>query len=324
MGRDFKNWIRWGVLMAVAFYLYLAMQAQDSRAWSGAFGMLWQWPLLLAFLLGGASWLVEAHKWKLLVAPLQPASLGSALRATLVGSSMGIFTPNRTGEWLGRALQTHKGMRAQAGLAALLGSTAQTVTTVLFGLLALLLVPIVVRSGSAIRDVLPILSIIAGSCAVVLLWLYFHPRALHALTGFLPLPRSIKQASGHLLHYASLDRTRFLGWSALRYVLFGVQFALLIVVCTGTTDGASALLAVPIIYLATTLLPTMVLSELGVRGSAAVALLAPSGMSEPGILVACLAMWLMNVVAPAVIGVVLLWTERKEASAMKTSIGQAD
>lgn len=322
MGRDIKNWIRWGVLVAVAFYLYLAVQAQDSRAWSGAFGMLWQWPLLLALVLGGASWVVEAHKWKLLVEPLQPASLGSALRATLVGTSMGIFTPNRTGEWFGRALQTDQGMRARAGLAALLGSTAQTVTTALFGLLALLLVPVVVLSGSIVRDALPTLSIIAGACAVVLLWLYFHPRALHALTSILPLPRSIKQASGHLLRYAPMDRTRFLGWSALRYILFAAQFALLIVVCTGTTDGKSALVAVPIIYLATTLIPTMLLSELGVRGSAAVALLAPAGMSEPGILVACLTMWLMNVVAPAVFGVVLLWAERKEKSGIRTSTVQ--
>lgn len=318
-----NNWIRWGVLVAVAFYLCLAVQAQDSRAWSGAFGMLLQWPLLLALLLGGASWVVEAHKWKLLVEPLQPVSLGGALRATLVGTSMGVFTPNRTGEWLGRALQTNEGMRARAGLAALLGSTAQTVTTALFGLLALLMVPVVVRSGGIVKDALPTLSIIAGSCAVVLLWLYFHPRALHALTGILPLPRSIKQASGHLLRYASLDRTRFLGWSALRYLLFAAQFALLIVVCTGTTDGASTLVAVPIIYLATTLVPTMLLSELGVRGSAAVALLAPAGMSEPGILVACLTMWLMNVVAPAVIGVVLLWAERKQAPNFSPATVQA-
>lgn len=323
MGRDFKNWIRWGVLIAVAIYLYLATLAQDSRAWSGAFGALLQWPLLVALILGGASWVVEAHKWKLLVAPLQPASLSSALRATLVGTSMGIFTPNRTGEWFGRAMQADKGMRTQAGLAALLGSTAQTVTTALFGLLALLLVPLVVRSEGVVSRALPALATIAALCTTALLWLYFHHRALHVIARTLPLPRTVKEASEHLLRYAPMDRTRFLGWSALRYVLFAAQFALLIVLCTGSTDGVSALVAVPIIYLTTTLLPTMVLSELGVRGSAAVALLAPTGMSEPGILVACLAMWLMNVVAPAVIGVVLLWAQRKERTPNKATALQA-
>lgn len=323
MGRDIKNWIRWGVLLAVAFYLFLAVQAQDSRAWSGVLGTLWQWPLLLALLLGSASWAVEAHKWKLLIQPLGPASFGASLRATLVGTSLGIFTPNRTGEWFGRAMQADKGLRTRTGLAALLGSTAQTVTTAVFGLLALLLVPLVVRSGGVFSEALPVLAVIAGCCTLALLWLYFHDRALHTLACILPLPRSIKQAADHLLRYAPLDRTRFLAWSALRYVLFAVQFTLLIILCTGSTDGASALVAVPIIYLTTTLVPTMLLSELGVRGSAAVALLAPTGMSEPGILVACLVMWLMNVVAPATIGVILLWAQRKAPPPQKAIALQA-
>lgn len=302
------------VLLAVALYLFLAVQAQDSRAWSGAWGTLLQWPLLLALLLGGASWAVEAHKWKLLMQPLSPSSFGTALRATLVGTSLGIFTPNRTGEWFGRAMQADKGLRTRTGLAALLGSTAQTVTTALFGLLALAMLPMVAGSGGSFHAALPTLALIAGACTAALLFLYFHTRALHTLARLLPLPVNIKRSSEHLLKYAPLDRARFLGWSILRYLLFAAQFALLIVLCTRTTDGASAIVAVPIIYLATTIVPTMVLSELGVRGSAAVALLAPAGMSEPGILVACLVMWIMNVVAPAVVGIVLLWAQRRETA----------
>ncbi|MCB0771783.1 MAG: hypothetical protein KDB93_00205, partial [Flavobacteriales bacterium] len=71
-----------------------------------------------------------------------------------------------------------------------------------------------------------------------------------------------------------------------------------------------ALMTVPVVYLVSTLIPTMLLSELGVRGSVAVAMFAPLGGPAAMVLLASFGLWLVNLALPALAGALILLVAR--------------
>ena len=70
------------------------------------------------------------------------------------------------------------------------------------------------------------------------------------------------------------------------------------------------MLGVPLIYLITTLIPSAMLTELGVRGSVAVAVLSPLGGEAALVLLATTCLWLINVAMPASAGSLILLVAR--------------
>jgi hypothetical protein len=66
----------------------------------------------------------------------------------------------------------------------------------------------------------------------------------------------------------------------------------------------------PVVYLLATLVPTMLLTDLGVRGSVAVFLFAPMGGAAAHVLLAMSVVWTVNVLLPAMLGSVVLVAAR--------------
>ena len=85
---------------------------------------------------------------------------------------------------------------------------------------------------------------------------------------------------------------------------------MLLVVFGSGLSMMDAILAVPVVYLLSTLVPTVMLTELGIRGTAAVALLAPLGGAEISVLLATTVLWSINVVLPALVGSLILLVAR--------------
>ena len=67
----------------------------------------------------------------------------------------------------------------------------------------------------------------------------------------------------------------------------------------------------PVVFLLTTLVPTMALTELGVRGSVALALI-PGDAA--GVLASTVLIWTINLAVPALLGAVLLLLARIRAT----------
>ena len=65
-------------------------------------------------------------------------------------------------------------------------------------------------------------------------------------------------------------------------------------------------MAVPLIYLIATLVPSIMLTELGVRGSVAVAVLAPLGGDPASVLIGTTLVWTINVALPAIAGSLIM------------------
>jgi hypothetical protein len=252
------------------------------------------------------NWGIEAFKWQLLLRDVEPLGWMRAFTAVIAGTSIGLVTPNRVGEFAGRVLFLRPVHRVQGSFATLLGSIAQFVVTVLGGTL-LLFTTSLAPEGAIDAPVWDLVKWSALLIGVGTVFLYFSPAALERI--FLAVP-FLRRYERHVHVLAVFDRPRLvrvLASSALRYMVFTCQFALLLVHIAGV-PWMNAFTAIPLIFLVTTLVPTTALTELGVRGSVAEALV--TGGEPTGVVIASIIVWVVNIVLPAVAGSLILLVSR--------------
>ena len=308
--------IRWGIFVLACAFLYAQLtspkgiadlEALRDRAASDVHAGVWVALVLLMVL----NWGLESAKWRWLVAPVEEIGGLRAFLATLAGTSVGLVTPNRTGEFLGRVLFLSPDARIAASFATALGSIAQFVITLLAGGLSLVVLLLLERPlpwpGGGLSVTLVVLTAIVAGAALVL---FLSPGLFRQLLLLVPFLRKLGEASGILSRYARHELVVVLLLSLLRYVVFTVQFVLMLLAFDAGLRLGDALLAVPLIYLVTTLVPTVMLTELGVRGSVSLAVLGALGGAASGILLAAFTVWLVNLVLPAVAGSVVLLVVR--------------
>jgi len=254
------------------------------------------------------NWGLESRKWRILVCEVERISRWRAFMATLAGTPIGLITPNRVGEFVGRVLFLAPEHRIAASFATALGSIAQFVVTVVLGLLGL----IALLFGAEHDRVSPAASAWVGLCALVAsvtVLLYFNPDLLRSAIARVPVIKRWERHAAVLGRFGNRMLTRVLLISAARYAVFSVQFALLLGALADVAV-ADALIAIPAVFLVSTLIPTVMLTELGVRGSVAVAFFATSASNEEGVFMASTVLWLINLGLPAMAGGVILLVAR--------------
>jgi hypothetical protein len=121
-----------------------------------------------------------------------------------------------------------------------------------------------------------------------------------------PLLRSLHRPAQVLSQVPTAALRWVLTLSALRYLVFAGQFVGRLWWLEVQVPLPVMVAAVTVIYLVSTLIPTMLLTELGVRGSVAVGILAPLGGDAALVLLATFSVWAINLVLPALAGSVIL------------------
>ena len=111
--------------------------------------------LSLVLVLMVLNWLLEAVKWKYLIWKIEKVSLLQSLIAVLTGVTISSFTPNRIGEYFGRAFILKKASHVEGILITVLGSMSQLLITILTGSFAMLVfLPLFMPSAEFIRGYL--------------------------------------------------------------------------------------------------------------------------------------------------------------------------
>lgn len=316
VGRKLLFVFRWGVFLLACAFLHAQLTTVKGTAALEAFRRmrengLFPIVLLVTVLLMVVNWSIESRKWRWLMLPVERIGAGRSLLATVAGTSVGLITPNRTGEFLGRVLFLEPHHRVQGGFATALGSVAQFVITLVMGGLGLLALyglgrPFPWTSGWVTTAILS-LTVLVSTGALAL---YLHPGLLRQLLLLIPFLHRAERASAVLNAYEPERLYGVLALSALRYVVFTGQFVLLLTTFDPGLSVVDAACAVPVIYLVSTLIPTVMITELGIRGTAAVSLLVPLGGEEVPVLFATAILWSINVVLPAMVGSVILLMAR--------------
>lgn len=256
-----------------------------------------------------ANWSFEALKWKTLIRHIQKISFFRAFRAILSGLSVSIAmnTPNGSGEYVGRILYVKEGNRIRAITLTFVGSMSQLIITMLLGTIGLFLISS--HFCSATKQIyvlsLPFVNIITyGSIVItaVLLSVYFEISWLTRLLEQIPFFKKYSFFIQKLEEFTLRELLKVLLISFLRYMVFAVQYLLLLQVFKVDIGWWSAFWLIAVMFLVLAIIPTIALAELGVRGKISIFLFSVFSANTIGIVLTATTIWLINLVVPALAG----------------------
>jgi MFS family permease len=267
-----------------------------------------KWMLLVALvLLMVVNWSIEAWKWRMSVKPVQPVSFARAFQAVLSGVSFSVTTPNRIGEYLGRMLYMDEGKRLRSISLTMVGSLSQLLITVLAGWLGLIWMQDRLMDAALITA--PWMQVLlwgTGAVLVMLCLFYFRLAWLVRWIDRLPGARRFSWLIEALEQFDASVLWRLLSLSGLRYAVFILQYYLAfqlfdVVLLPGHTLGA-----VSVTFLVMAVVPTIAIAELAQRGAVSLAVVGLFSPHSLGITMATAAIWLINLIVPAVAGSLLI------------------
>ena len=108
--------------------------------------------------------------------------------------------------------------------------------------------------------------------------------------------------------YNSADLLEVLLYSVARYIVFTTQFFILLQVFEVYVSYIDAFILTTTMLFVISIIPTIAITEIGVRGSVALFLFSLVSANIVGILSATFVMWVINLLLPALIGTVFIFT----------------
>lgn len=278
--------------------------------------------LLLVTLLMFVNWGIEARKWQVVINKIQKLSFIKSFKAVFSGTTLAFFTPNRMGEYVGRVLYIEEGKRIQAVSLTIVCSISQLLVTLLVGVGGLIYVKSVVAhtrpAESSLLFWMNTMLYITLAGAVFLTLFYFRIswmvrwiERIPKIDRFIAPVRVLDSFNATLL-------LRLLSLSLIRYLIFIVQYYLLFAVFNVSLDPVQVFWAVSVVFLVLAIVPTIaIITEVGVRWKASIEVVQLFTGNTIGILAASLAVWIINLVIPALIGSLLILGIRIFSSKIK-------
>ncbi len=259
------------------------------------------------------NWGIESLKWKISLQPLEKITFPNAFRSVLSGCSITMLTPNRMGEYGGRILYLKEENRLTAISITILGSMSQLMVTLLLGSIALIILK--QQSSSALLSIqhatpwmIGNFLLLIGGLSTLFLWtLYMKVGSVVRLISRLPYSERVVK---HLNVLATFDRKlllRIFILSFLRYMIFILQYVLMLHVMDVQINTADCFLLIAIFYLVMAIAPTAGFVELPVRAVASIQIFGLFSTNIIGIQAAAFAIWIINLVIPALIGSILIF-----------------
>ncbi len=302
-------WLSWSI------YNQIKNQPDLEIAWQGikeSFSTPLVWNLIAVILLMVGNWSIEAVKWKISVKPIQQVTFLKAFRAVLSGVSFSVSTPNRVGEYLGRVLYMDEGNRLKTISITIVGSISQLIITLLMGCIGLLILRPGIESSQLVSSIW-VKVIIYGTVTVLLVLTLFYFRLswiirwvdrLPGSNRFAYLVRALEDFDTGLLF-------KLLLLSALRFIVFIVQYYLLFHLFAVDVPWWPVFWAVSVSFLVMAVIPTIAIVELVQRGKVMTTIMALFTANSLGVNFTTAGIWIINLIVPAIIGSLLILGMRK-------------
>ncbi len=258
----------------------------------------------LVFLLQFINWGIEAFKFKRILIKKERISFKQAITAVYIGNASSIFTPDRLGNFIGRAFYLRTINNIVITSSTMLGNLAQLFSTLIFAFIGMLLFVSTNHSITAIYSYPEYILALVFLLNLIVGGVYFYPRIyIYAVLRIKKL-KKYRPNFIFIAKYTTTELALFLGLSLVRYLVFVIQFYILLAVFGIQLEVIELFIFIGLMYFVTTLIPSPILGNLGTRELTAIYLLSTYNHPE-AVLVASLVIWIINVIFPAVLGFVL-------------------
>ncbi|MBI5539340.1 MAG: flippase-like domain-containing protein [Bacteroidia bacterium] len=259
--------------------------------------------LLVALCLMLLNWGLEAAKWKYAIKDIAKISFLKAYAAVFAGTSVSLFMPNRTGEFVGRIFAIPSNERAKAIFASIASSLSQLIVTIITGTVAIIVFLYQFPENTLIDENLKTLvQLFAVFIAVLSLVFYFKINWFTYLFDNWKLLNKLSKTAQILKSFNAKILLNFLLLSFFRYIVFVAQFYCLIIFFGIEISMLNCILASVLTFYVVTVIPTFTLAEIGIRGSVAVIFFGVFSQMYAEIISASTLLWIINVGIPALIG----------------------
>lgn len=257
------------------------------------------------------NWGLEARKWQLVINRIQPIKWIQALKAIFTGTTLAFFTPNRMGEYIGRVLYIEEGKRIKAVSLTIVCSMAQLLVTIVLGIAGVVVLrqELLAREGASSSVIfwMNLVLYIAIPVAVILTLFYFKLSWVVRWVEKIPFIEKFTNYIRVLDNFEASTLLSILSLSLLRYVVFVVQYYWLFDVFKVELNEWQVFWSVSVVFLVLAIVPSIaLLTELGVRWQTSIEVIRLFSTNVVGILATSLAIWMINLVIPALVGSLLI------------------
>lgn len=301
-------WLSWSI------YQQIQQQTDFKKSWQIILATIngpERWKLGLVFILMLMNWGFEARKWQIQVAQIQEISFLYSFKSVMAGQAMGFNTINRIGESVARAAFLNDGNRMRGVALSIVGNMAQIIVTFAMGTLALFYLRWNIIDAKIQIKGIP-LWWLDGLSSLVLVGVSLFTLAYFKIAGLIELLQRVPFIKKYKFYFEKLEEFQtttlvsLLGLSLVRYIVFLVQYYLLLEVFAVNLYWVDVFSLVGVMFLILGIVPTIAMAELGIRGQLSLILLGLVSSNAIGILVSAAGIWLINLILPAIAGTLFI------------------
>ncbi len=254
--------------------------------------------IIFLLILSIFNWFFEILKWRDLVSVFKKISLKEAFQQSLGSLTVSIFTPNRIGEYGAKAIFYVSDFRKKIVLLNFLGNMMQMLVTILLGIVGLYFFvtkyQVDINYHKSVRFLF-ILLFISGIA-------FFSWRKKEVKIKGVSIEKVLNFfKSIALKHYMTC-----FNFSIFRYLIFSFQFYFLLQLFGVEVSYLNAMIVITSMYLLASVIPSIFIFDVVIKGSVAVYLFTIVGVNELTTLSIVTCMWLLNFVFPSIIGSVFV------------------
>jgi uncharacterized membrane protein YbhN (UPF0104 family) len=281
---------------------------------------------LLLLFLTFLNWSMEAVKWRTLIRKIEHISWIRSFKAVLTGVAVSSFTPNRVGDYFGRVFILEKANHIEGIFITILGSMSQLLVTFSIGTISIYIMFVIYPNTLLEYFRIPAYlytyfmwggAVLIIGLNILLTLLFLNISVLGSLARRMK-GKLVEKVSTyiHVLSAYSLSELFFVIFlSLLRFIIFSTQLYLLLVLFGVVIPYFEAMVIIAVIFFVMTMIPTIAITELGIRGSVSLFLVGiyfgnPLHMPPDinlGIVAASTALWIINLAMPALIGAIFVF-----------------
>ena len=302
------------IWLSFSIYKQIKNQPNLPEAWEAiklSFYGASSWKLYTVFALMFVNWGLEAKKWQLLVKGVQTISFFRAYRAIFTGQAIALNTLNGVGEYVGRVVYLKDGNRLRAVALSIVGSLSQIIVTMSMGIIGLIYLRTnVLDETHHVQGLnkfwLDGLMYALSFWTIIFILIYFQLSWLTKLIEKIPFVAKYTFYIQKLEDFHWKELTRILLLSFIRYLVFVVQYLLLLELFKVDASVMQLGWMVCVLFLVLAIVPSIPIAELGLRGEASKQLFGLLSTNTLGIVFTAVIIWLINRVIPAIAGSIFI------------------
>ncbi|WP_233268099.1 lysylphosphatidylglycerol synthase domain-containing protein [Algibacter sp. L3A6] len=249
---------------------------------------------LILLILSSFNWFFEIIKWQTLISTLKKTSLKQALKQTLGSLTASLITPNRIGEYGAKAMFYLPKLRKRVMLINLISNLQQMSITIILGAIGLLAFISTYNLEANYGRLIVTVVIGIITISLILLGLAQYEIGIK-WTPLLKLKVFVKNFPREKIRIG-------FGLSLVRYAIFSFQFFYLLQIFQIEISYLDSMMVITSMYLLVSIIPTIFIFDVVIKGSVAVYLFEFLGINELVVLSVITIMWIFNFVSPSLIG----------------------